>query len=92
MGAEIIIAVDVIADTTTFWSTPTTLLGVFVQAGMVMLRTASKMQHYRADVVIVPKLGHLRPDELGKMDEFIKLGEEAAREKIDIIKKLVLET
>lgn len=89
MGAEIIIAVDVIADPNQFWGAPTTLLGVFIQAGMIMLRTASKMQHYRADVIITPKVGHLRPDELGKMDEFIKLGEQAALEKIDEIKKLV---
>lgn len=89
MGAEIIIAVDVIADQTKFWGSPTTLLGVFIQAGMIMLRTASKMQHYRADVVIMPKIGHLRPDELGRMDEFIKLGEEAALEKIDKIKELI---
>ncbi len=89
MGAEIIIAVDVIADNTRFWGTPTTLLGIFIQSGMVMLRTASKMQHYRADVVITPKVGHLRPDEIGKMDEFIKIGEAAALEKIDEIKKLI---
>lgn len=89
MGAEIVIVVDVIADPTRFWGSPSTLLGVFIQAGMIMLRTASKMQHYRADVVIAPKLGHLRPDELGKMDEFIKLGEEAALEKIDEIKALI---
>jgi NTE family protein len=89
MGAEIIIAVDVIADQNQFWNSPTTLIGVFIQAGMIMLRTASKMQHYRADVVITPKLGHLRPDELGKMDEFVELGEKAAREKIEEIKKLL---
>lgn len=89
MGAEIVIAVDVISDPTQFWGSPTTLLGVFIQSGMIMLRTASKMQHYRADVIITPKVGHLRPDELGKMDEFIKIGEEAALEKIDEIKNLV---
>lgn len=89
MGAEIIIAVDVIAAPTEFWGAPTTLLGVFIQSGMIMLRTASKMQHYRADVVIAPKLGHLRPDELGKIDEFVKLGKEAALEKIEKIKALI---
>jgi NTE family protein len=89
MGAEIIIAVDVIADATQSLGVPTTLLGVFIQSGLIMLRTASKMQHYRADVIITPKVGHLRPDELGRMDEFIKLGEEAALEKIDEIKALI---
>ena len=56
---------------------------------MLLLRTAGKSQHYRADVVIIPPIAHLRPDEIGKMEEFIKLGEEAARAKVEEIKKLV---
>jgi nucleoside-triphosphatase THEP1 len=56
---------------------------------MLLLRAASKAHHYRADVVIIPQIGHLRPDEIGKMDEFIKAGEEAAHEKIDEIKNLI---
>ena len=40
-------------------------------------------------IIIIPNIAHLRPDEIGKMDEFIKAGEEAALEKIDEIKKLV---
>jgi len=89
MGAEIIIAVDVNACGATYWNSPTTFLGVLFQSTMLLLRTAGKSQHYRADVVIVPQIAHLRPDEIGKMDEFIRLGEEAALEKIDEIKKLV---
>jgi NTE family protein len=89
MGAEIVIAVDVNACGATYWSSPTTFLGVIFQSAMLLLRTAGKAQHYRADVVIIPRIAHLRPDEIGKMDEFIRLGEEAAREKIDEIKQLV---
>lgn len=89
LGAEIIIAVDVISSGATYWGNPTTLLGVLFQSTMMLLRTASKAHHYRADVVIIPKISHLRPDELGKMDEFVKAGEEAALEKIDDIKKLL---
>ena len=91
MGAEIIIAVDVISSGATYWGSPSTLLGVFFQSAMMLLRTASKAHHYRADVVIIPKISHLRPDEIGKMDEFIKAGEEAALEKIDEIKKLIFD-
>lgn len=90
LGAEIIIAVDVISSGATYWGTPSTLLGVFFQSAMMLLRTAAKHQHYRADVVIIPKIAHLRPDEIGKMDEFIKAGEVAALEKIDEIKRLIL--
>jgi NTE family protein len=89
LGAEIVIAVDVLACGATYWGTPSTLLGIFFQSAMMMLRTASKHHHYRADVVIVPEIAHLRPDEIGKMDEFVKLGEEAALAKIDEIKKLI---
>ncbi len=89
LGAEIVVAVDVLACGATYWGKPTTLLGIFFQSMMMVLRVASKAHHYRADVVIIPNIAHLRPDEIGKMDEFIKLGEEAALEKIDEIKKLL---
>lgn len=89
LGAEIVIAVDVLAAGATYWGTPSTLLGVFFQSALMLLRAASKAHHYRADVVIIPKIAHLRPDAIGKMDEFIKAGEEAALEKIDEIKKLI---
>jgi predicted acylesterase/phospholipase RssA len=56
---------------------------------MMLLRAASKAHHYRADVVIIPNIAHLRPDEIGKMDEFIQAGEVAALEKIDEIKDLI---
>lgn len=91
LGAEIVIAVDVLASGASYWGTPTTLIGIFFQSTMMLLRAASRSHHYRADVVIVPQISHLRPDEIGKMDEFIRLGEEAALEKIDEIKKLISE-
>ena len=89
LGAEIVIAVDVLAAGATYWGTPSTLLGVFFQSALMLLRAASKAHHYRADVVIIPKIAHLRPDAIGKMEEFIKAGEEAALEKLDEIKNLI---
>jgi NTE family protein len=89
LGAEIVIAIDVNASGSSFWKTPNTFLGIFFQSAMLLLKTAGKNQHYQADVVIIPKVSHLRPDEIGKMNEFIKAGEEAALEKLDEIKKLV---
>ncbi|CAN5457254.1 patatin family protein [soil metagenome] len=89
LGAEIIIAVDVLASGATYWGTPSTLIGILFQSTMMLLRAASKAHHYRADVVIIPQIAHLRPDEIGKMEEFIKAGEEAALEKIDEIRKLI---
>ena len=89
LGAEIVIAVDVLASGASYWGSPSTLLGIFFQSAMMLLRAASKAHHYRADVVIIPQIAHLRPDEIGKMDEFIRAGEEAALEKIDEIKSLI---
>ena len=89
LGADIVIAVDVNACGATYWSSPSTFLGVLFQSAMLLLRTAGKSQHYRADVVIMPQIAHLRPDEIAKLDEFVKLGEEAALAKIDEIKALV---
>lgn len=85
MGADVIIAVDVLACGSTFRSKPRTALGVSIQAAMTIIRTVSRNQHYRADIVIKPEIAHLRPDELGKRDEFIKLGEDAALAMIDSI-------
>lgn len=89
LGADIVIAVDVNACGASYWGTPSTFLGVFFQSAMMLLRTAGKAQHYRADSVIIPDIAHLRPDEIGKMDEFIEAGEKAALEKIDDIKRLI---
>ena len=89
LGAEIVIAVDVLASGATYWGTPSTLIGILFQSTMMLLRAASKAHHYRADVVIIPQIAHLRPDEIGKMDEFIKAGEAAALEKLDEIKALL---
>ena len=89
LGAEIVIAVDVISCGATYWGTPTTLVGIVFQSMMMLLRAASKSHHVQADVVIIPQIAHLRPDEIGKMDEYIQLGEDAARSKIDEIKTLI---
>jgi NTE family protein len=89
LGAEIVIAIDVLASGATYWGTPSTLVGIFFQSTMILLRAASKAHHYRADIVIVPKIAHIRPDEIGKMDELVRAGEEAALEKIDAIKELI---
>ena len=89
MGADIVIAVDLMACGASFHGLPSTLIGAFFQSAMMMLRTASKNQHYRADIVIEPQIAHLRPDEIRKMDEFVKLGEEAALEQMSNIKALI---
>ncbi len=89
LGAEIVIGVDVIGDGIKYWGTKKTMLGVLLQSGMMLLRNSSKAQYELADLMIIPKIGHLRPDDMGKIDEFVSLGEEAALEKIDEIRNLI---
>ena len=89
MGADIVIAVDVLACGSTRWGNPKSIIGVVFQSAMMLLRAASQMQDYNADVSIVPQVAHLRIDDLSNIDELIALGEEAAREKIGEIKTLM---
>lgn len=89
LGADVVIAVDLLTCGSTYWGHPSTLLGMFFQSAMMMLRTASRNQHYRADIIIEPQIAHIRPDELVKRDELIDLGEKAALEKIDAIRNLL---
>lgn len=89
MGADVIIAVDVLSCGATYWGTPSTLVGILFQSTMLLIRSSSKGHHYRSDIVIKPQIAHLRPDQIGKIDEFIELGEKAALEKIDEIKRLI---
>jgi NTE family protein len=89
LGADVVIAVDVNSDGARFIEQPQTFLGVLFQSAMLLMRTSALYQHTHADVVIIPRTGHLRWDEVGKVEEFIRLGEEAALEKIDEIKALM---
>ncbi len=90
LGADVVIAVDLLTCGSTFWGRPSTLLGTFFQSAMMMIRTASRNQHYRADIVIEPQIAHIRPDEIGKRDELVELGEKAALEKIHEIRSFLL--
>jgi NTE family protein len=89
MGAEVVIAVDLLACGATFRSKPRTAFGMTFQSAMSLLRAASRNQHYQADIVIAPQIAHLRPDEIKKREEFIFLGDLAAREQIDEILTLL---
>jgi len=89
MGADVVIAIDLMASGATFRGIPRTLVGTLFQSAMTLLRAASKSQHYHADIIIEPRIAHIRPDEIRKRDEMIELGEAAALEKIDEIRNLI---
>jgi NTE family protein len=89
LGADFVIAVDVVSQGAKFLDKPSTVIGVFFQSAMLMLRTVSRYQLNTADIVIRPDVKHLRWDEVGRSKEFIKAGEAAALEAIDEIKRLI---
>lgn len=89
LGADLVIAVDVNSEGAKFLPAPTSIIGVLIQSIMVVQRTASTHQLRAADLVISPKVGHIRWDEMTRADELIKLGEEAARESLGAIGQLL---
>jgi NTE family protein len=89
LGADIVIAVDVNFEGAKFLGQPQSAIGVLLQSMMVVQRTASAHQLQDADVVVRPKVGHIRWDEMTRSDELIKAGAEAALVTIERIKHLL---
>jgi NTE family protein len=88
LGADIVIAVDVNAEGAKFLGAPHSVIGIILQSIMVVQHTASAHQLQDADVVIRPRVGHIRWDEMTRADELIEAGAEAARATIERIKHL----
>ncbi len=85
MGADVIVAVDLLACGNNFRSIPRTMVGMLFQSAMILLRASSRSQHYVADHVIIPEIAHIRQDELGKRGELIELGYAAGVEAVSRI-------
>ncbi len=79
LGAEIVVAVDVNFEGARFLGPPTSAIGVMFQSMMVIQRTVAAHELNQADVVIMPRLGHIRWDEVSRAKELIDAGAEAAR-------------
>lgn len=88
LGADIVIAVDVNSEGAKFLGPPQSAIGIILQSMMVVQRTASEHQLQGADVVIRPRVGHIRWDEITRGPELIEAGAEAARTTIKRIKHL----
>jgi NTE family protein len=89
LGADIVIAVDVGADGARFMDRPRTALGVLTQVFVAVERIVSNQEKEKADLIITPKVGHIRWDETRRAKEFLKIGYETALESIDQIKDLI---
>jgi NTE family protein len=89
MGAEFVIAVDVNASVPKLIEKPNNAVSVFLQTAFLAVRGLTKPNLLHADVVIQPNLSNYRFDEIGKAKEMMKIGEEAALEKLDEIKAMI---
>jgi NTE family protein len=89
LGADIVIAVDVGADGARFMNRPRTALGVMTKVFVAVERIVSNQEKEQADLIIIPKVGHIRWDETRRAAEFLKIGYETALESIDSIKSLI---
>jgi NTE family protein len=89
MGADIVIAVDVLSSGNVYSSSPKTAAGMMIRSAMTVVRQLAKDQHEFADIVIEPAIAHIRPDQIKLRKELLRLGEEAARDKIPAIRELI---
>jgi NTE family protein len=89
MGADVVIAIDLLRCGNAFKSVPRTGLGIAVRSAMTLIGASSADQGRRCDLVIEPSIAHIRPDQIKRGDEAIRLGEEAALARVDEIKTLV---
>ena len=88
LGADIVIAVDVGADGARFMDRPHTALGVLTQVFVAVERVVSNQESKDADLIIIPKVGHIRWDETRRANELLQVGYEAALQSINAIKSL----
>jgi NTE family protein len=89
LGADLVIAVDVNAEGATFLGPPHSIIGIILQSMMVVQRTVSLHQLQEADLVIKPRVGHIRWDETARAEELLAAGYEAGIENIQAIKELI---
>jgi NTE family protein len=89
LGSDVVVAVDVNYEGARFLGPPHSAIGVLFQSFLVVQRTAAAHQRQAADVCISPHVGHIRWDEMGRADELLAAGEEAARAALPTIRELL---
>lgn len=89
LGADIVIAVDVNSVGATFIGPTGSVLGVLLQSMMVVQKTLSAHQRQMSDFVIDPKVGQFRWDNMGRADELMTAGYEAALKSLPEIRDLI---
>src|ERR1051326_3938194 len=89
LGAHVVIGVDVNSDGIRFFRKPRTALGVLAYTFVAVERIVSNQERQDADVLIAPKIGHIRWDQTRRSNELIKLGYETGLAAIDEIRAAI---
>ena len=89
LGADLVIAVDVNTEGATFITPSSSVIGVLLQSMMLVQKTASSYQLGMSDLVISPKVGHIRWDEMGRADELMDAGYKVGLESIPKVRQLI---
>ena len=89
LGADIVISVDVNSAGATFLSSSSSVFGVILQSMMVIQKCVSRHHCDLSDLVITPKVGHIRWDQVRRADELMAAGYEAGLESIPKIRELI---
>jgi len=89
LGADLVIAVDVNSDGIRFFHKPRTALGVLAYTFIAVERIVSNQERQDADVLIAPKIGHIRWDQTRRSNELVDLGYEAGLAAIDEIRAVM---
>ncbi len=86
---DYVIASDVNFDGARFFGGPKTAMGVLAHVFVAVEKVVANQDRADADVLIAPKVGHIRWDQTRRADELVKLGYEAALGSMDRIKSLI---
>ena len=89
LGADLVIAVDVNFDGAHFFDRPRTALGVLARVFVAVEKIVSNQERNTADLLIVPKVGHIRWDQTRYSKELVRIGYEAGLGAIDEIKAMI---
>lgn len=86
---DYVIASDVNFDGARFFGGPKTAMGVLAHVFVAVEKVVANQDRADADVLIAPKVGHIRWDQTRRADELVKLGYEAGIASLDRIKSLI---
>lgn len=89
LRADLVIAVDVNAEGAAFLGPPQSIIGIILQSMLFVQRAAALPHLEQADLIIKPRVGHIRWDEMTRGEELIAAGYEAGSQCVEAIEDLI---